>query len=111
MLPQPHDPDLVQRMVGRFARAHWIAGTNIETPDFLSLDFTSIGQSCLDQIREAIRHISPDLFKDAAIKLSRNDSIRLDAISRFIARDLEPPPLSRDEATALLTVAMLFSTR
>jgi len=109
-MAQPIDPDLVQRMVGRFARAHWITGTNIETRDFISLEFTSKGQSCLDQIREAIRQFSPDLFKDATIKLSRNDSIRLDAICRFIARDLEPPQLARDEATALFAVAMLFST-
>src|ERR1035437_8828553 len=103
------DPDDMQRLIDRFAKAKWTTGLNIDSPAFTCLTFSPLGQERMTQLAEACRLVAPHLFGGGRQKMNLANLIRY-AVRRFlIIRELRPPRLSKGEHETLLGLSVFYS--
>ena len=60
----------MQRLVERMARAKWITGTNLITPEVFHFEFTPRGTQQLRSMAELLKRIAPKTLDGPAEKLS-----------------------------------------
>jgi len=96
------DSETVQRLVERFARAKWISGCNIVTPDWHRLEFTELGQERMNVLAKKLGAGSKEFGK---VRHGILAHIRAVFHMAIICRGLVPPPFTEEEIWILGALA------
>ena len=96
------DSEVIQTLVDRFARAKWITGSNIVTPNWYDLKFTELGQERMNALAKKSRPFSNTSGK---VRWGILAQLRWGLHMVIICRSLCPPQLTREEARIIGALA------
>ena len=97
-----YDAEVIQKIVDRMARAEWITGTNIVTPDWYKLEFTAIGQARMNTLA---KRLGADRESFGTVKQGLLAHLRVVFHMSIICRGLVPPLFTGEEVVFMCALA------
>jgi hypothetical protein len=106
-----------QKIIERMARAKWIAGMAIVTPQAMAGLLTPLGQMKMEQARAAFLEYAPEALTQKFLRPAYIESetfVKTLGLLRSlsaVAQDLQPPPLDPAESSTLFMFMLTYGIK